>query len=186
MRCDPHVRSYAASAPVTPDYSGRRYGWPDPYDADVALLRSYMTEEGRGLFVLRAAVRGLKADEPHALVEAYYPEDIRPAYYSTWLTSPQKADYQDGRLVVVAEFAIFPSGNLTERALLEFKKNNRNAQRDLKRQACASYQKQDLDHGIKAEQEADVDKALGDLGEDMGDRLWSAMTPFSSISREVT
>jgi hypothetical protein len=174
---DPEVRSYAESPPHVPDWSGDSYGWPDRNDHDVRLVREYIQERGRGMYVLR---RGLGK----SLVEAYYPIEVRAQFVGT-LSGPQLADYKEGRLVVVKELLRY-DGPLTHQQLFEFKKNNRNSRRDLKRHATASYHKQDIDRSLEGEGDDHVDMLTEEVGEAFGDAVGYAMTPKINVPKTIS
>lgn len=145
MKRDPHVRSYADPGPLVPGV-WVRFRWPEPYDDDVRRVREDLQEEGRGLFVLRAPF----LDSVRCLVEAYYPEDIRQAYFERELDPLRRMDCRMGRLVVVGN-DLAPGrrpamwrGPLDPRIVTALRASNRSARADLKRQVSPLYFKQAL------------------------------------------
>jgi hypothetical protein len=129
---DPHIRYPDDPGPLAPDATtvrlGLRYSWLPGDDPDVQRLRCEVQEEGRGLFVLAAGDTGVKV-----LVEAYYPEDIRPEYYHTSLDRYRKHEHDMGRLVAINEIFSWV-GEMHPLHMEEIRRNNRNARKDLKRE----------------------------------------------------
>lgn len=164
MYRDPHIQHPHDPAPYVPG-SPNRFRWPDPHDPDVEAIRRGVQEEGRGLYVLLAPWGDGKC-----LVEAYYPEGVRDLFASTRLDPFRKTDLQEGRLVVVGiprlretikvgkglgSFRVMSPAGVTATMLEEIRENNRNARAHLRRNAPASYLKQEINDAIAArEQEA--------------------------------
>jgi hypothetical protein len=133
-----------------------RFRWPDRYDQDVELIRGEVQEGGPGLYIL------LANSDDKVLVEAYYPEDIRPEFYATQLDPMRQEDFRLGRLVVVGYPFHTPSGEPMAvpaegigPMIHQLRKNNRNANRDLRRR----YNEKDIARALhedakKQEEEA--------------------------------
>lgn len=127
---DPHIRYPNDPAPLVVSQMGHhdlRYSWLPGDDPDVQRVRNEIQEEGHGLFVVALGDTGVKA-----LIEAYYPEDIRPAYYKLHLDRHRKHDHDMGRLVAVREIFQW-LGEMHPLMLEEIRRNNRNARSELRR-----------------------------------------------------
>jgi hypothetical protein len=122
LRKDPHIRNYNAPPPRIP-WSLKRFDWPDRYDADVERIRNGVQNEGLGLFVLRTP------DNRKAIVEAYYPELIKPRFYETMLDPARQDDLHNGVLVVVDIWRIL-DGPIDGKIIDEIRRNNRNFRSD--------------------------------------------------------
>jgi hypothetical protein len=183
---DPQIRSYADSPPLYPDPRGtHQYGWPDVSESDVDLVRSFMQEGGRGMFVLRAPTRGTAGQEWKALVEAYYGDEIRPGFFERDLVDPQRQDSRDGKLVVVSELKRY-FGHLTSADLMEFKRNNRSSRRDLRRHASAASRERELRQLIEEEAEAEYREAADEAADALVDIATWAQTPSSTSPSKRT
>jgi hypothetical protein len=143
---DPFLHSSDEPAPLVPGHSVR-YVWPEG-DGELALIRSEVQEGGKGLFVVHSPYdRRVKV-----LIEAYYPEDIRPEYYEGQLDPMRKAEYGDGRLVCIAEVGRWV-GEIPRHVVETLKRNNRNARSELKRKASAYDRRLEMDRLQKDEEE---------------------------------
>lgn len=132
-------------APWVPGLEAR-FQWPDRDDPDLALVRSGVQEGAKGLYVLYLPIT-IGGSPVKVLAEAYYPDEMRDATW-TMLDPRQRADWQDGRLVVIAtvplsgtfvfgdgkQGSVYAFMQLDERAVEELRRNNRDSRQDLKRQ----------------------------------------------------
>jgi len=152
---DRHVRYPDDPGPLWPGRPDLRFTLVDRSDPDLIRLRQDVQEEGRGLFVARAGGTGVKC-----LLEAYYPEDIRPAYADKQLDRYRLAEFKMGRLVVIARhFNWF--GEIDPVMLDQMRRNNRNARKDLRRSHSPT------DHRLALERDlAEKEKAAYDAFED--------------------
>jgi hypothetical protein len=165
---DPHIRYPHDPAPVVPGakpeaavertrpvYISReeilRFSWPDRYDPDVQRIRTEVAEGGKGLYIMRMGGTGVKA-----VVEAYYPEDIREKYFLKNLNRFQKTDYCMGRLVAVNVLFQYV-GEIHPAHILEIRRNHRNARADLKR----SHDFESYVAALHEEEERRIAPALG-------------------------
>lgn len=149
MYKDPHIRSYYDSPPLIPG-TLTRFRWPRRWDSEVRMIRERVQGDGRGLFMLRAPYPGEKL-----LVEAYYPEHMREGYVRQHLDPLRRYEVGMGNLVVVKVLdGIKPPGEpLDMRHIREIRRNNRNARRDLKRQASAKYRKSEMERRREEEEQ---------------------------------
>lgn len=127
MRQDPHLRYPNDPGPVVMGQKDLRYAWAPPGDPSTLKLRQDGPEEAKGLFVVYMGDTGLKS-----LVEAYYPEDIRPEYYRLSLDPVRRSELQLGRLVVINEMWSF-AGELTDQDISDIKAGSRNTRSELRR-----------------------------------------------------
>lgn len=125
---DPHIRYPNDPAPLWPGTKDVRMIMAPGDDPDVQRIRREIQNEGKGLFVVYAKDTGLKA-----LIEAYYPEDVRPHYFKDWLDPYRKYEHRLGRLVCINHQVIGWAGELHGLLIEEIQRNNRNARRDLRR-----------------------------------------------------
>lgn len=146
-----------------------RFQMPRKGDPDVERLRDGVQEGAAHLYVLYLPTMA-GGSNVKVIAEAYHPDQLQPG---TWfMVDPrQRADWQDGKLVVIGTKAVdgtFKVGgkhpgsvhaffNLTEAMLAELRRNNRNARRDLKRKASAAYLEQEIRN---AQEEADHKVAM--------------------------
>lgn len=135
---DEHVRYPDDPGPLVPGTRDLRYQWLPGDDPDVQRIRSQVAEGGRGLFVVGMGGTGFKA-----LIEAYYPEDIRSEYYKKSLDRIRKVEYNMGRLVVIQEIAQYV-GELHPLQIISLRRNHRNARKELKRAFDAQAFKKEL------------------------------------------
>lgn len=158
---DPMVRHASDPAPLIPG-TLLRFRWPsDPSDTEV--IRSTVQESGRGLFVLEAPMPA-GGTTVKVLAEAYYPEDVRASYFEN-MDPFRKADSSMGRLIVVSTLdlkgtiqvgsgvgSFFGYIDLTSPMLDEIRRNNRNANSRLKRNASREYWMQERENLREAEE----------------------------------
>lgn len=147
MYHDPHIRSYRESAPLIPG-TRTRFRWPEHGDNCVQRIRAEVQEEGRGLFVLQ-----MPAGSRKAIVEAYYPEGIRSAFYEAELDPARREDVGAGRLVVVHVWRIL-SGPVDSAIVAELRRNNRSSRDDLSRTSTASNRRLELERAEEATEDA--------------------------------
>jgi len=124
---DPHNRYPNDPGPLVRGQGWLRYTLLDGDDPDVQRIRRDVPNDGKGLFVVRLGDTGVKA-----LIEAYYPEDIRDQYAKRMLDRFRLADYKMGRLVAVAELWKWV-GEMDPRRIMEIRRNARNVHSRLKR-----------------------------------------------------
>jgi len=125
---DRHVRYPNDPGPMWPGMPHVRFTLAERGDPDLVRIRQEIQEEGKGLFVAYAGDTGAKA-----LIEAYYPEDLRPAYIATHLNDTMKYEVGMGRLTVINANLFNWIGEIDPRTLKEIQRNNRNARRELRR-----------------------------------------------------
>lgn len=159
---DPHIRFHADPPPLVPG-SQDRFTWPCEWDEDVQLLRDGMQESGKGLYVLRFRSGKIVA-------EAYYPEDVRAAYFAEQLDPVRQSDYRCGRLVVVGYPLTMPNGRPRyigddgiSSILTVLRRGNRNARRELRRSYNPQQWRLELDDVKDAEYQK-ADDATGFSG----------------------
>jgi len=146
-----------------------RFELPDRGDPDLALVRGGVQEGAPGLYVmyLPFTVGGAKVK---CLVEAYYPEDLRP---DTWneVDPRQRTDWVDGRLVALHTIdiagtfkvggstmgSVYAFMNLNEVMIEELRRNNRNARTELKRKSSTHARELELRNAIEANEEKIID-----------------------------
>lgn len=164
---DPLIRSYDATPPFIPGLDPVRFRWPDRRDPDVRRIRERVQDGGVGLYVL------IDPRDPlgkKCLVEAYYPEDIRPEYakpdrvaietdygteyvtMSDGLNPYQHEDFRTGRLVAVAVIMRY-NGELDDKDISDIRKGNANARQSLRRHAPASVRKANMRRKKQEEQD---------------------------------
>jgi len=148
---DTHVRYPEDPGPLVGGQGHLRYTLCDRNDPDVVRIRQDIPHDGKGLFVARLGDTGVKA-----LIEAYYPEDIRSAYVAHQLDRYRVMDYKMGRLVAIAEIFKW-IGEIDQRRITEIQRNARNVHSELKRNHDAGSHKIALDDGIAAGQEEALD-----------------------------
>lgn len=195
MYRDPLIRSYSDPPPHTPTLGSQEdwtYRWPVENEPDVALLRSYMQEQGRGLYVLR-----MPTGDAKVLVQAFYPDEISSLFAGSELYGTQLADYKDGRLVVTDELALWRGPldpyrelkKLTGRGgtvrLVEFKRNNRNARLDLKRQSDGGFRAQELSTALEGEGEQEIEDLSREVGQAFGEELDFASKVRSFVPKNL-
>lgn len=137
-----------------------RYSWLPGDNPDVVRVREQVAEGGKGLFVVALGGTGVKA-----LIEAYYPEDIREQYRKT-LTRYQVADFEMGRLVAVSELFQWV-GELHPLRITEIKRNSRNARRDLRR----SHSQEDHKIALRNAEEDRVASTVDDWSSSYADAM---------------
>jgi len=161
---DPLIRRTDDPAPWVPGMAAR-FEWPDGSCQDsVDMVRERVDGGGVGLYVLRLPFT-LAGTPLLSLVEAYYPDQIRDGSWRM-LDPRQKADYQDGRLVVLFNPPLegtFVMGRgtgslnvctrVTEGMVTELRRNDRAARSDLRRSSPASYRRKELDEMHRQEEE---------------------------------
>lgn len=150
MYRDPQARHNNEVAPLVPGSSSARFVWPAPGDSDVERIRSDVQEGGPGLYVFYMPDGTRKA-----LVEAYYPEGIRDAFFEQELDPYRRADCRLGRLVAVNVIRILDSP-VDQRTIQEIRRNNRAARRELKRMSTSGDRLREINDG----QAADTDRAI--------------------------
>lgn len=153
-----------------------RFQTLDP-NHDQEVIRREVQEGGPHLYVFglpfMAGGTRLKA-----LVEAYHPWEMRPAYIEQMLDPMRMADLQDGRLIAINTIPVrgttaLPLGvgrvhafvRLTPQMVTEIRRNNRNARGHLRR----THSKVDwkLEHArVKEEEEAPIFEDFADAYED--------------------
>lgn len=148
-----------------------RFVFPDAGDADEEMIRERVQDGGEHLFVLHLPVP--RAGSPvKVLAEAYYPDEMRE---SSWLVLDprQRADWQDGRLIVISTIPVKGShvvggglgsvnafvGPLDEQVIVEIRRNNRSARLELKRQSTASARKQELEDHQRQEEDRLIEES---------------------------
>ncbi len=175
MRFDPHIRERFVEPPLIPGLL-QRFSWPDPFDDDVAMIRSNVQDDGRGLYVLPLPVDG------KCVVEAYYPEDIKADYAATGLDPYRRHDMGLGHLVVIHIIWTL-AREITWNHIAEIRRNNRQAVAELKRMSCASYHVLDLTEDHESHEKVILDR-FGDWYEEaVRDTIKFAMTPHSGPYR---
>jgi hypothetical protein len=117
LRYDPHIRDYNQAPPLIPG-SRARFQWPEPYSPSVERIRNGVQDGGPGLFVLRTP------DGETAVVEAYYPENVKRSYYKTQLDPLRRADHGDGGLVVINVLKVLKH-EVNGPTIAEIRRNNR-------------------------------------------------------------
>jgi hypothetical protein len=127
VKKDRHVRYPEDPGPLVGGQGHLRYTLCNRDDPDVVRVRQDIPHEGRGLFVVRLGDTGVKA-----LIEAYYPEDIRAEYAKRQLDRFRLYDMKMGRLVAVAELFKWV-GEIDPRRIREMSRNARNVHSHLKR-----------------------------------------------------
>jgi hypothetical protein len=150
---DTHIRHQEDPAPLAVSSMGirdLRYSWLPGDDPSVVKVRTEIQEEGRGLFVFRVGDTGVKV-----LCECHYPEDIRPQYYKQNLDRFRKVDHDMGRLVAVNEIFQW-IGEIPDQYILEIRRNNRSARRELKREMNAGEFVREMD---KAQEKEDAENS---------------------------
>ena len=147
---DRHVRYPHDPGPLVAGQAILRYTLCDRDDPDVQRIRQDVPHEGRGLFVVRLGDTGVKA-----LIEAYYPEDIRPLYAKRHLDRFRLADLKMGRLVAVAELWKWV-GEMDPRRIMEIRRNARNVHSHLKR----GHDMEALVHEIQNEKIAQQERVI--------------------------
>ena len=146
---DPHVRYPGDDGPLWPGKSDLRYTLVEGGDPDLRRVRENVQEGGVGLFVVHLGGSGVKA-----LIEAYYPDNIREAYFEKSLDKYRKSESRQGRLIAISQIS-FWHGELDMRIINMVQRNNRNARRDLRRSHSATDHRIALDNDLAAkEQEA--------------------------------
>lgn len=105
---DPQIRSYAGQPPMFGNVKAKvlpgeyragayiRFRWPLPLDPDVDMIRRTFPEGGRRLYVLRDPYD----DAIKYLVEAYYPDEVRPNFYSGIMSEVQQAAHGFGEMTL--------------------------------------------------------------------------------------
>lgn len=151
MRRDPQIRDYNESPPLVPG-SRARFRWPEKGDRDVERIRSDVQSGAPGLFVL-----GMPDGQRKAIVEAYYPEGIRSAFYESELDPMRREDHQNGRLVAVNVLRVF-EGDLDQRLIAEIRRNNREARSDLARTSSAHSRRLAIEDEHEAEFAREADE----------------------------
>jgi hypothetical protein len=170
MKHDPCIRDRHVEAPLVPG-TIRRFRWPEEYDDDVALIRDNVQEGGGGMYILR-----LPEDMGKCVVEAHYPEDIRSDYAAFMLDPYRRHDMGLGNLVVV--HLLFTLGRtITWNHIDEIRRNNRAANKDLKRVSAGGYRKLELADDHEAADEQTITRFVDWYEEAVRDTLKFAMTP---------
>jgi hypothetical protein len=131
----------------------------------VRRVRSEIAEEGRGLFVVALGGTGIRA-----LVEAYYPEDIRSEYAARALDRFRRCDFEQGRLVVVSELFKWV-GELHPARILEVRRNARNARSHLKR----AYDTQSHLLALNEANEREMEAPLSDFADWYADSVMNTI-----------
>lgn len=153
------VRYPQDPGPLVPGQKDLRYRMLPDSDHDVRRVRADCVESGNGLYVVELGDTGVRA-----LVEAWYPDGIRDAYYQSFLDPFRKADYEMGRLIVVGELFKWV-GEIDPRRITEVNRNARNVHSELRRQRHAT----DFKNAMRNEEEAKfqkVEKEWADQYED--------------------
>lgn len=182
MYRDPLIRSYADRPPLVPG-SLTRFRWPEPGDPEVRMIRERVQESGKGLYILRAPYPDAKV-----LVEAHYPNGMRPHYIDNHLDPYRKEDVQMGRLVVVRVFDDIkpPDQPLDMRHIREIRRNNRNARGDLRRQSSGHARRLALEDRRRKEEQPVFDRWNSFVKQAKADTRKFAATPHVGPARSLS
>lgn len=182
---DPLIRSYHETPPFQPGLDPVRFRWPGRHEQDVRKIRESVQDGGKGLYVLIDPAKDCKA-----LVEAYYPEDIRPSYakpervqietsygnevvtMSDQLNPYQYEDFRVGRLVCIAVEKRYV-GELDGKDIVKIRKGNANARKDLRRNASAWVRAQNMRTKAEREEDKKIDEfsSIGDTFDEEASRI---------------